>query len=398
MLKNLLKKKFKSEKGLTGVDIVVASTIIVVSVSVVIAIFVNITNLSRNVTRTSGATKIATNIVENIELSFYEDVLYEFNTNIKTRITGAEFQPASGKHFATEGTYIIEGSRLGAEERVFSTRIPRGYTLKIIVSNYYGYKPEEFKKYDLVEKIDVNVLFNVGGLEKTVSLSTIKARETLKTLANNPIYNKDVNVFSTTTVNKEMFELQENTTTIKLKFNSENYDTETGYSFEAANDDRRDFTYTNDISLGKMFPAMVIDISQNKDSGADHYYDVSSGKVIKRYVSGTVYNSTTRRYEDVYSSTKYKDYIYVWVPVYKKSGNSIIYRYKDTVYSTKTIQLTSLDSEVSDFYTVNKSDSTTFRSATGAEGMWVRLSDLLSNQTTTVIKKDELKQMFNFKY
>ena len=60
--KSLIKKKLNSEKGITGVDIVVAVTMIALTISVVMSIFINTNNTARKVTRTSGATRMATNI------------------------------------------------------------------------------------------------------------------------------------------------------------------------------------------------------------------------------------------------------------------------------------------------------------------------------------------------
>ena len=59
---NLL-KNFKNEKGATGADIVVALSIIVLTVSVISMVYINLTNGSKNVNRTAGATRIATNIL-----------------------------------------------------------------------------------------------------------------------------------------------------------------------------------------------------------------------------------------------------------------------------------------------------------------------------------------------
>ena len=73
--KTFTRNKLNSEKGVTGVDIVVSVTMIVITIAVVMAIFVNISSSSREVNRTSGATRMATNILENIELMYYEDFI-----------------------------------------------------------------------------------------------------------------------------------------------------------------------------------------------------------------------------------------------------------------------------------------------------------------------------------
>ena len=55
--------KLKSQKGVTGVDIVVSITVITLTIVVVTAIYTNIDLTSKNVNRTAGATRIATNIL-----------------------------------------------------------------------------------------------------------------------------------------------------------------------------------------------------------------------------------------------------------------------------------------------------------------------------------------------
>ena len=80
-------QKLKNEKGATGADIVVALSIIVLTVAVISMIYVNVNNDSKNVNRTAGATRIATNILENINIMLYDELnntLNSFATNAST--------------------------------------------------------------------------------------------------------------------------------------------------------------------------------------------------------------------------------------------------------------------------------------------------------------------------
>jgi len=104
---NLL-TNLKNEKGATGADIVVALSIIVLTVSVISMVYINLTNGSKNVNRTAGATRIATNILENIDkMSYtqYNETLNAFATNDSKgwTVTGD----------ANAKTIILEGKKTG---------------------------------------------------------------------------------------------------------------------------------------------------------------------------------------------------------------------------------------------------------------------------------------------
>lgn len=78
-----LLKKFKTEKGITGVDVAVAISIVVLTIGVVTAIYINTTNKSKESIRYSAATRIATQIVENIQSMTYDEVVYRCsNSNL----------------------------------------------------------------------------------------------------------------------------------------------------------------------------------------------------------------------------------------------------------------------------------------------------------------------------
>ena len=169
---NLL-TNLKNEKGATGADIVVALSIIVLTVSVISMVYINLTNGSKNVNRTAGATRIATNILENIDKMSYEQYNKTFEDLTKKTEDGwgvsedkttVTFDP---KKKTTQGT-----------EKIFETKIPKGYKVELISQNIY---PEgvALPKYDLIKKINVKVTFTVSKTEQNVSLYTSKEREQL---------------------------------------------------------------------------------------------------------------------------------------------------------------------------------------------------------------------------
>lgn len=76
-------KKLKSKKGITGVDVAVAISIIVLTIGVVTSIYINTTNKSKESIRYSASTRIATQIVENIQSMTYDEVVYRCsNSNL----------------------------------------------------------------------------------------------------------------------------------------------------------------------------------------------------------------------------------------------------------------------------------------------------------------------------
>lgn len=167
---NLL-TNLKNEKGATGADIVVALSIIVLTVSVISMVYINLTNGSKNVNRTAGATRIATNILENIDkMSYtqYNETLNAFATNDSKgwTVTGD----------ANAKTIILEGKKTGTE-KIFDTKIPKGYKVELTSQSINA--GDSLPKYDLIKKINVKVTFTVSKTEQNVSLYTSKEREQL---------------------------------------------------------------------------------------------------------------------------------------------------------------------------------------------------------------------------
>ena len=181
--KTLTRKKLNNDKGVTGVDIVVSVTMIVVTIAVVMAIFVNISSTSREVNRTSGATRMATNILENIELMYYQDFLTELEA-LRHKTTYVTYENEVGSLFDYNGTYIISGEKMGSD-KVFNTKIPNGYTLKLTISSVFG--ENNTSKYDLVRNVSVSVVFDTAGREKDVTLNTTKTFERLYSVYNQPV-------------------------------------------------------------------------------------------------------------------------------------------------------------------------------------------------------------------
>lgn len=135
MNKEKILKKLKSQKGLTGADVAIAVSILVMTVVVVTMIYVNIDVGNKSINRTSGATRIATNILENIKLEEYENVV--------------------SKDSKTDGN------------KMYNTKIPNGYHTVVTVEEL-----EDSDLFKLVKKVDVSITYKVGNEEKNISVST----------------------------------------------------------------------------------------------------------------------------------------------------------------------------------------------------------------------------------
>ena len=181
--KTLLHSKLNNQKGVTAVDIVVSITMIVISISIVMAIYVNINTSSREVTRKAAATRLATNMLERIDVLYYDKVLEVFTT-----LQGTTYAPyveyTAGEGFSPNGTYKI--TNYPVTGRLFNTTIPKGYTINFEVSNVYG--ENDSTKYDLVKQIKITVEFAVGKKTEEVTLTTTKEFIKLNQLGNEPVF------------------------------------------------------------------------------------------------------------------------------------------------------------------------------------------------------------------
>lgn len=105
-------KKLKNRKGLTGADVAAAMTVIVLTVGIATAIYVNSVNKSRDNMRYAGAVRIATSIIENIQKK-----PYEYLTNSC---------PSSNSNKLEQ-----KGSKTA---KVFDTKVPNGFSVTIIAN------------------------------------------------------------------------------------------------------------------------------------------------------------------------------------------------------------------------------------------------------------------------
>lgn len=342
--KSLIKKKLNSEKGITGVDIVVAVTMIALTISVVMSIFINTNNTARKVTRTSGATRMATNILEQIEIMYYEEFVEELSELVGKSYV--RYEKLDGD-WLYNGKYIISGKGIPSGKRIFNTRIPNGYNLILDVYNEYG--SADPSKFDLVKRVKVSVEFKVSGRNEMVSLSTTKKYDKLNSLANEP------------EIKIDYFETRDLDFGLDVcKFIKEV--TVAGTTKYEVIDEKDPSVYSYTDSSVR--PAMMIP-TEITNSGMT----ISTLDSTKQYVNSSFYND-----------------VYIWIPAHKITLNKLTYGYRNSNMATKSVTLHEFNNVSNTIicYTVDRATTEAVYKinpfALGKDGLWIRVGDL---ETTT---------------
>ena len=204
---SLLQGKLNNEKGITGVDIVVSITLIILSISVIMAVYVNVSNAVNSANRNAGATKIVTSLAEKIELTYYDALQSEFENLVSVgkfkykpytidKVTGKTINAASpATKYAYNGVYTIDHANMPLDFKPFGIKVPKGYNLEIEVQNVINLEEgaTEPVGYDLIKEFDITVSYMVSGEKKEVTINVIKAIEKFDDLAkdspNKPVFN-----------------------------------------------------------------------------------------------------------------------------------------------------------------------------------------------------------------
>lgn len=240
----------RSQRGATGADIMIAISVIVLSVAVVSMIYVNTTLQSRNVTRTAGATRIATNILENIEKLSYVDFIAEYNSSNWVLVP-------EGKAYA--------GYKEATNVTTFNTKIPKGFTVYLFAEPSYGSYSgtgDADKQFDLVRDIRLVVSFSVGDVNRIVDFRTSKNREIA-----NEVNAPDLAVLAI-----------QNITNATSKYYPVKYSTDANAYIRTTVDDEEWYNYSN-----KKW-AMVIVSTKSETELFDVNGKIKSGATYTKYV------------------------------------------------------------------------------------------------------------------
>lgn len=157
--------QLNNEKGITVADALIAILIIMTAIGVIAMIYANLVIGSRGIDRKTGATRIATNLVENISGTYYDEIEASL-----TRLS-----ENNGPVTKINNTYTINSSRESQEDTtVFGTIIPAGYDVIITIE-----KPFE-DSLDLLKKVIIEVRYNQNGQNETVELGKVIEREQIR--------------------------------------------------------------------------------------------------------------------------------------------------------------------------------------------------------------------------
>ena len=148
-------KKLNEKKGATGGDVAVAVTLIIVTLGVVTAIYVNVNNKIKENVRYSNSVRIATQIVENIQSKNYDYFINYCNQ-------------------VTDDNVYFKNVKGGNGEKIFEVNVPKGYSASIQSKKGSGHE------VDIIRDVIVTVSYKIGGKTNTVSLSFIKEKEMLE--------------------------------------------------------------------------------------------------------------------------------------------------------------------------------------------------------------------------
>lgn len=330
-------KKLKEQKGATGVDIVVSITVISITIAIVIAIYTNVDLTSKRIKRTAGATRIATSMVEQIDKMYYSgltDQISEMDSMI------ASMSPTSTPYITynvAKRQYTIMPKYTSDTIRIFNTKVPKGYTVKISFEKDY--------EYDIVKKVNIEVEFLVGNQTESVQLSSAKALEIVE-LGNEP----EIDSNKITDVNgNEYYNV------VPIKREGSEY--------------------------------------KKTDENDDEWYNYEAGIWATVLGDLTYINSYNGKLKD-----GYKDYVYVWIPSYGKAEDGKLrLKYKDTNYGviSKIIEGTYRKSvftiDINGKQLTDFSESVNFKDITGKKlnGVWVKASDIETNEYSKLLNESE---------
>ena len=141
--------KLKSQKGLTGADVIISLLIILMAISTIGMIFLNIKSTTRFTDAKTGATRIATNIIENINGTYY-DAVQNFDSTVE-----------------------------GTEQQIFNTKIPNGYIVQLTIEKPKDELDNEVEE-DIAKKVTVRVKRKNSSDNEVVEISKVIEKEIVR--------------------------------------------------------------------------------------------------------------------------------------------------------------------------------------------------------------------------
>lgn len=178
-------KKLTNQKGITGIDVVIAITIISITTIAIVALYTNTIVGSKKVTRTSAATRVATSILENVDSMYYAEVEAEIDrlSNIANDSDSTKTKYVTKQEDNSTNNYTQFTIPSSANEVIFNSRVNSGYDVILDIKEIDGVTQSTSKATisdcSLVIEVKVTVKYKVSNITEEVTLKTVKKRELL---------------------------------------------------------------------------------------------------------------------------------------------------------------------------------------------------------------------------
>ena len=312
------------KKRIMSLEIYISIIIIFSIIFIVTVICLEIRLYSQKINKEAEASRIASNIIENIKMKSYDDVEKYIEELSYVGIT---------KKIENNIQYVtIDGNLFS--ENFFGTQIPKDYTIDFQTENYG-------EGFNIQKRIDLTINYKINQRIEDFKVSSVIDRESINE-CNSPIISDEY--FKELGISEKDFEI------IPIKYSEEkkSYITTTKDDFEW-------FNYS--AKLG----AKVL-VFEKEESLKD-YFIIEDGTV-------------NRLLENEKTTLKMEDYLYVWIPNFSTKEDETFFRYKaskkvikmDFNYiDGKYLYLNKIGEEIKDI-----SEECSFE---GIYGVWKKLND-----------------------
>lgn len=312
------------KKNILPLEIFFSIIIIFSIVFIVTIVCLEIRLYSQKINKEAEASRIASNIIENIKMRSYEDVEKYIEELSYVGIT---------KKIENNIQYVtIDGKEFS--ENFFGTQIPKDYTVDF-QTEIYG------EGFNIQKRIDLTLIYNLNQKIEDFSVSTVIDRENINE-CNSPIISDEY--FKDLGVSEDRFEI------IPIKYSEEksSYVTTTKDDFEW-------FNYS-----AKLWAKVLIFEKEN------------NLKEIFVNEDGTI-NKTVKTEKNTLNM---EEYLYVWIPNFSIKDDETFFRYKASKKAIKMdfnyvdgkyLYLYKIGEEVKDI-----SEECNFE---GIYGIWKKLDD-----------------------
>ena len=323
MAKSNFSNKLNNQNGLTSGEVIIALLIILSTLGVIGMIYTNLISNSKGVERKTGATRIATNIIENISQKNFDDI----ETELQGKLSEGSISYENGKY------------TINSASSIFNTTVPKGYTAEISINN--------IENKNVVKEVVVTVKYRLNKKDKSVELKKVIARDYVR------------------------------------ECNSPNFGSE--YLGQLGCNEDDEFSYSNPNTGNKIicpvkYNGQEYEIITDKNEVNSIWYSYSN----KQWARVLVLDNN--EFEEARNdSSKIKDFLksdksYVWVPRFGVESGSDVnckFKYKDTDFAIlNSFYDTENTTGLIYNYIENIDFSQSFVFETGKTGKWCRCSDL----------------------